>query len=319
MPNDWLPHPLWGRPFLAAEGRQQGVPAWRLRGEHLQRPTRSVRMAGAVEGPQQRASAFALALPDDVAFSHTTAAELWGLALPDELCGGPLHVMRTSDRTRIRRVGCEGHRGLERRSVARVRGLRLTGLADTWVDLGELPSGLLTHDDLVVLGDEVATRLIGPPEPGTGLPDPAAGLVALERALAARSRPRGRRLLSSALRQVRAPVRSPMETRARLMFVRAGFPEPAVNLPVLAGGGDWLLEGDLVWEEQRVIGEYQGRHHASIRQRSHDASRMALAVDEGWTVIEIFHDDVVRPPRRVACLRRFATALGLDPGRLHLH
>ena len=109
-----------------------------------------------------------------------------------------------------------------------------------------------------------------------------------------------------------------METRSRLMFVRAGFPEPAVNLEVTDGNGFWMLEGDLVWKEQRVIGEYQGSDHASIRRRSYDATRSAEAADEGWQVIEIYAEDLFQPPRRLRCLRRFARALGLDERRLSI-
>jgi len=102
------------------------------------------------------------------------------------------------------------------------------------------------------------------------------------------------------------------------MFVRAGFPEPAVNRNVFHRDGGWLLEGDLVWESQRVIGEYQGSDHGSIRRRSHDASRSALAQDEDWRVLEIFAEDVYRPARRIDCLRRFAGALDLDPRTLDI-
>jgi hypothetical protein len=102
------------------------------------------------------------------------------------------------------------------------------------------------------------------------------------------------------------------------MFQRAGFPDPAVNRAVLHRDGGWLLEGDLVWEERRVIGEYQGSDHGSIRRRSHDASRHALAGDEGWRLLEIFAEDVYRPARRIDCLRRFAAALELDPSHLQI-
>jgi hypothetical protein len=79
-----------------------------------------------------------------------------------------------------------------------------------------------------------------------------------------------------------------METRACLMFHHAGLPQPQVNLAVHGTDGQWLLEGVLVWPGQRVIGEYQGRDHGSIRQRSYDENRRALAEDEGWTVLEIY-------------------------------
>jgi hypothetical protein len=162
------------------------------------------------------------------------------------------------------------------------------------------------------MGDQVATWLIPPPEPGSQGADVEAGIRGLRAALASRVRPRGASQLARALDLVRAPVRSPMETRARLMFIRAGFPEPRVNRPVHGEDGQWLLEGDLVWEEQRVIGEYQGKDHGSIQRRSADAARASSAEDEGWTVREVFAADVYRQPRRIACLRRFARALGLD-------
>ena len=251
-----------------------------------------------------------------------TAAQLWGLSLPASVeRQEPLDVMRRTGTPQIRRSGCLGHRGLQRRRTVSLRGLPVTALADTWVDLGEMLDRGLGLDDLVVAGDEVATRLIGPAAPGERPADPAAvaaALDALAEALERRVRPRGKKVLQRALDLVRAPVRSPMETRARLMFVRAGFPEPAVNHQVHGRDGQWLLEGDLVWQEQRVVGEYQGRDHGSIQQRSYDADRAAVARDHDWQVLEIFADDVYRRPRRIACLRRFARELGLDPATLTL-
>lgn len=316
----WLPRRLRAAAFTTATARDAGVPGWRLRQPHLVRPTRSIRAAVPLTTPVERAQAFSLALPDDAAFSHVTAAQLWGLSLPWALEAQELlDVMRPSARTRVRRTGCVPHRGLERRSLAAVRRCKVTGLADTWVDLGECLDRGLGLDDLIVIGDQAATRLAGRPEPGGAVDHEARtrGIVALERALTARVRPRGKGLLTEALSWVRAPVRSPMETRTRLMFVRAGFPEPVVNLDVFGPGG-WLLEGDLVWRERRVIAEYQGADHGSMRRRSHDATRALLAGDEGWRVIEVFAEDVYQRPRRVACLRRFAQALGVDPARLHI-
>lgn len=315
-----MPPQLRAAPFTTAASRDAGLPGWRLREPHLIRPTRSVRTLEPVVTPAARARAFSLALPEDAAFSHVTAAQLWGLALPREVESQvELDVIRPSSRTRVRRTGCIPHRGLDRRALTVIRGCPVTGLADTWVDLGECLARGLGLDDLIVAGDQVATRLTGTPEPGEAV-DPGArtrGISALAATVAARVRPRGKALLTQALSMVRAPVRSAMETRARLMFVRAGLPEPVVNLDVFGPGG-WLLEGDLVWPEQRVIGEYQGGNHGSIRRRSYDATRNQLAGDEGWRVLEIFAEDVYQRPRRVACLRRFAGELGLDPSRLRI-
>jgi very-short-patch-repair endonuclease len=77
-----------------------------------------------------------------------------------------------------------------------------------------------------------------------------------------------------------------------------------------------LLEGDLVWRKQRVIGEYQGADHASIRRRSADASRLTSAEAEGYRILEIYAEDVFGGARRRACLHRFARALAIDPAEL---
>jgi hypothetical protein len=320
MGIEWLPAELAKAPFSVAGGRAAGLPSWRLRHPAVDRPTRSVRSAAKPATVAERATAFLVALPSDVAFSHVTACQLWMLPLPKQLEDQvALDVMRPHGRPQVRRAQCRGHRGLGLREVRMLRGLPVTGLADTWVDLGEVLDRGLGLDDLVVIGDEVATRLAGRPEPGeSAAVRSAAGLGRLWTALAARVRPRGKVLLAEALELVRAPVRSPMETRARLMFRRAGFPEPLVNVPVLDRDGGWLLEGDLVWEPEKVVGEYQGSDHASIRRRSYDSSRSALAGDDGWTVIEIYAEDVYRPQRRVTCLNRFARAMGLDPATLDL-
>ena len=102
------------------------------------------------------------------------------------------------------------------------------------------------------------------------------------------------------------------------MFHRAGFPEPELNAVVRDAHGGWLLEGDLVWRKQRVVGEYQGSDHASIRRRSADSSRVTGAEAEGYRVLEIYAEDVYGGARRRACLTRFARALSLDPTDLDI-
>ncbi|KRE61291.1 hypothetical protein [Nostocoides sp. Soil756] len=305
--------PLPPGPLSLDAARDLGLADHQWRMPQLLRTTRSVRSTAPLTELPERAAAFALALPPDVAFSHVTAARLWGLPLPAHLEEqGDLDVIRDTGRGRIERRGCISHRGLEHRVVASVQGLRVTALADTWVDLGEVVRRGLGRDDLVVVGDVVATRLSDPQASG-GPPR------ALADALAARVRPRHASLLGDALTLVRRGVRSPAETRARLMFHDAGFPEPEVNAPLHAAGGGWLAEGDLVWRAQRVVGEYQGAVHAGIRRRSEDSYRNGLLGDEGWTVLELFAQDLVPGARRVATLRRFARALELDPARLRIH
>lgn len=283
-----------------------GAPRSRLRHPRLLRPTRSLRSLTPLTTVQERAAGFAAVLPDDIAFSHVTAALLHGLPLPTALeTAERLDVMRETGRPRIRRAGCTGHRGLEHRSTIDRAGLRVVTAADTWCDLGEVLDRGLTRTDLVVAADHLVARDAG-------------ALATLRTTLDGRVRPRGASTLREALLLARPGVRSPMESRARVMFVDAGFPEPEVNAVVHDRAGGWLLEGDLVWRAQRVVGEYQGKEHASRRARSLDAQRGGLAADEGWTVLEIFAEDVYSRARRVTLLLRFARELGLDPRSLDI-
>ncbi|QIM20312.1 hypothetical protein G7075_02735 [Phycicoccus sp. HDW14] len=237
MPPRRLP-PLPGGALSLGSARALGMSDHDWRDERLVRVTEGVRSLYRPADLRERARAFALALPEDCAFSHVTAARLWGIPLPaalerDEL----LDVMRTSGRGYVERAGCRSHRGLERRDVHELDGLRVTSLADTWVDLGDVRASRPGRDDLVVAGDAVATLWAPPGVRRTAL-DVDAAVVPLRRALEARGSPRGRRVLDDALALVRPGVRSPMESRSRLLFVDAGFPEPEPCAPLFTPGAD---------------------------------------------------------------------------------
>lgn len=291
-----LPDSLGGA-FTVAEGARAGLGEGRMYGSDLSRPTHGVRATHEPTTLRDLAATTALALPDDSAFSHLTAARLWGLPLPDrragELAGQPLDVMRPTSSARIRRAGCHGRRGLEARQVQLHRGVRVTGLADTWCDLGEV----LALDDLVVVGDAVVTRL--------------QGSLALEAALRSRVRPRGAVVLRKALGLMRLGSDSPMETRCRLLFHRSGLPEPELNGVISHGsGGGFLCRSDFVWRARRVIAEYQGADHfASFERGDDDISRRLLAEDDGWKYVELTKRDYFHRGRRAQLLARLAAYL----------
>jgi len=165
MPRPELP-PLPTGPLTLAAARDLGLrdSEWRATGP---RRTQSVRSTVEPESTGERARLFALALPEDCAFSHVTAARLWGLPLPRTVEDQEeLDVIRSSGRGRVERRGCVGHRGADRRALVTLHGLRLTGLADTWVDLGEVVARGLDLDDLVIAADEVLTQGVFPDSPG---------------------------------------------------------------------------------------------------------------------------------------------------------
>lgn len=206
---------------------------------------------------------------------------------------------------------------MERRTVTLVDDVRVVSMADTWCDLADLGRRRISTDDLVVIGDacvaalDARSRAVIHPGART-----SPGVRALHEALGGRVRPRGKVMLREALQLIRPRVRSPMESRSRLMFIRAGFPEPEVNGIITDEGGGWLAEGDLVWRAEQVIGEYQGEAHGGITRRSRDASRSRLLASRGWIVEELFAEDVFARPRRVDVLERMAGHLDLDPAAL---
>lgn len=219
---------------------------------------------------------------DRHAFSHLTAARIHGLPLPMSLDDEQtVHVIRDAGDGAVRRRGVVGHRGLLRREVVDCAGLPVTSPADTWVDLGELirPGLALGLDDLIVVGDAVATKL--------------GSVDGLRDALEARTAPRGKLTLVEALDSIRVGSESPGETRTRLVLMRAGLPEPDLNRPVYAPGRRWLGRPDMRWTKQRLLLEYQGREfHDSDEQRAKDELRFARFAAHDWTVVDVWDDNV---------------------------
>lgn len=297
-----------GHHFTVGQGRLAGLTGRDLRRPDLHCPCRGVRARDACADLTSQASALSLVLPETAAFSHLTAARLHRLPLSYSMEEDQrLHTIVPVDRPQVRREGVVGHRMVHPRSVTEVAGLRVVDLPDTWVDLGELvgrgrPVGL---DDLIVVGDACATRL--------------ESLAPLRHALAKRTRPRGKKTLTEALESIRVGSWSPRETTCRLMFLRAGLPEPTLNEPIYASWDPQLLlgYGDLVWRIElpdgrvlKVIGEYQGHDfHAGEAQRGHDEVRRRRFARDGWIVIEMWNDDVTSPEAREVTIRRFAAAL----------
>ncbi|WP_406831900.1 hypothetical protein ABEG17_03505 [Pedococcus sp. KACC 23699] len=216
--------------------------------------------------------AFALALPDDVAFSHVTAARLHGLPTPRAWNHGePLEVMRLSDRPRIERDGVQSHRGLERRWLAEVDGLTVTASIETWADL----STSLRVDDLVAVGD----ALVQPPH---GIP-----LKDLRRTASDRVG-RGAVALREAAALVRVGSASAWESKARVRFAQWGLPEPELNVDLHDDWGRWLARPDFVWRDRRVVGEYDGDQHRTDRRSwQYERERRAGLEDDGWTYVEM--------------------------------
>lgn len=303
-----LPSELADRPFRVSSALALGVSPDRLRSDDLWTPTRGVRTTEIPTTLLERAQAFAAAPGGPIAFSHVTAAQLLGLPVPyaaEEDC--LLHVMSTTADNRMRRDEVAGHRGLESRTLTEVSGLPVVSAADTWVDLGEYvgPGRPIGLDDLIAAGD-AAANLEG-------------GIAPLKRAVEARVRPRGKVTLTYALPRIRMGSASAMESRSRLMVVRAGLPEPELNGHIISTSGAWLACSDLVWRRKRVVGEYQGvEFHSRPADRARDRVRFELLRSDGWRVVEIDSEHVFDVGPRELKLRELAFWLGVSSASLNL-
>lgn len=321
-----LPPSLAASPFHVETGLEEGMPRGRLRGRDLDIPSRGVRR------PVELGADFmvgvrsvAPVLPPTGVFSHVTAARLLELPVTSrQERGEAVEVMDVTGAPQVRRRGVVGHRGRGWRRTLLWKGLPLVAPLDTWCDFGELVRrDGLTLDDFVVLGDAVVNLVVKHPElagltwqapPSTRAEREECAAILIEELRATvgeRVRPRGKRHLEAALPLIRHGVKSPMETRARLAFHWAGLPEPRVNAPILDARGEWMGEGDLVWDG--VVVEYQGQHHAERKRRSADSARRELMGDADVRVFEAFAEDVFQAPRRDALVRRVARALGVVP------
>lgn len=293
-----LPEPLPQGPFLVQTALSLGLTRGRLRGRDLARPLWGVRH------PDDRCPTFAddlraastLVDPDEV-YCRETAARLLHLPLP--LPWRPtegIHVCGPTSGSRLRRKGVTAHRGLEVRATTTCGEYACTDAVTTWADL----SDTLSVDDLIVLGDAVAHWRRGIP------------LVELESAAASRAGRRGVVKLRAALPQIRQRSDSPMETLGRLLFVRAGLPEPEQNVPVTDAAGGWLGTGDYVWKARRVMAEFDGDHHrVDRRQWQIDVARRETIQDHGWHYVQLTGDAITHPLQIPRTLERLAGLLGV--------
>ncbi len=297
QPATPLPVPLLGpAPFRVRDAHRAGVTPQRLRRPDLETPRSGIRWAAALPRDlADLARAISVALPEEVAFSHVTAARLLGLPLPRPWTPAePLDVMRPTAAPRLERAQCRSHRGLESREVVTVDGLRVVSGWDTWADL----SPGLAVGDLVALGD----ALLAPRGPGRR--SDAWDVVA--------SRPgrRGVRRLRSAADLVRPGSASAWESKARVLFLDAGLPEPELNVDLFADDGSWLARPDFVWRRRRVVGEYDGDQHRTDRRVwQYERERRARLEDDGWRYVEMTSLSLTSPPRRRALLRRLGALL----------
>ncbi|WP_392467481.1 hypothetical protein ACF3NS_01935 [Arsenicicoccus cauae] len=261
--------------FRVIDAMARGATRGQLRNPELHNPHHGSRARDEPTCVEEAAAQLLATLTQHpVALCGTTAAQIHrmpGVAdwVPDDV----LHVMTRTVSGRVRRTRVEGRRGLERRATTLVNGLPVTDAVDTWRDLAtELPL-----DDLIIAGD----WLLGP-----------RSTRSIDELLAAlRPGDRGAARAVAALKEIRAGSASPAETRTRVVLVRAGLPEPELNVNLVSESG-WVANVDMYWRRWNYALDYDGRHHRERGEqldRDLDRERLIRASGFGYDRVSNKH------------------------------
>lgn len=279
-----LPAHVHGAAFHVRDVEVHGASAKRLRGHDVQRPFTAVRSVGLdLTSIRDRCIAYEPLIRPGDAFSHETAAELYGLPVPETMPA--LHVTSQPGRARARARGVIGHESSTSFVATRVDIHPVVPVGLLWCQLATA----LGQDDLVAVGDASITgRRIAGGTRGA----PLATLEQLRDAVDGWGSRRGARAPAWALPRLRFGVDSRPETLTRLCLVEAGLPEPLVGDPTPVADGR-VLHPDLKWPHWRILLEYEGDGHRTNRGKwKRDIARKGDFEAVGWLVIRVTSDDL---------------------------
>lgn len=261
------------RADLVAAGVSDDQIAFRVRSGALVRLRRGVyRLAGVPESARARLRAALLHVGTDAIGSHLTAGGEWGFT------GSPLVVDVTTPRKLRRRDGIRIHRRLiDPQEIRTPHGLPFTSPSQTLFDL----TTMLGLDSLLKAANEAFVLQL-------------VSFHQLRATRARNARRKGSASFEKLLRRLDPSghrVRSPLEVRLHSFLRSRGFPpwESNVTLDV----GDEKIRPDVLWREQRVVIEADGRdpHLAPLTFVSDRRRDRRLRV-HGWESVRVTSPDL---------------------------
>ena len=249
--------------------------------------------------------AFALSLREGERFSGLTAALLWGAPLAYELRPRQLHVTVVAPLRARRAAGVTGHKvaRFEHPPVQR-HGVAITDAASTWLGL----AAQLPRAELISVGDYLVHV---PVYPNRRDPRPFVALGALaERVRAYHGA--GADIARESLQMLSTHAESRPETLLRLLLHDAGLPTPRVNPTILDRRGDEIGRADLVFDQWKVVVEYDGdQHRTNTTQYEKDMTRVEHFILDGWKVIRVRkHGLFTQPHKTVAHVASVLSSAG---------
>lgn len=239
-------------------------------------------------------------LDQETVVSHGSAAILHGLpgwVAPD----GPVHVTRPrpggGQRRRLIHLNTAP---LAPSDIAQIGEVRATSLARTVLDLGRTTR----FWQAVASGDRALAQGLDPDEL-------QAGLLRMTRWPGVRAARRTCAMLDGRSESVG-------ESFSRVRFVEQAIPAPQLQYEVYDEAGHLLARSDFGWEEQRTLGEFDGKVKYGQLLRSGQLGTDVLFAekrredalrDRGWQVVRWTWDDLQHPEvLRERLLRAFDRA-----------
>jgi len=291
-----LPEELRGRPFTLVEASVAGITPRRWRHGSLAYRGRGIRMEGATTALPLgvRVRPF-IDVNERCAASHLTAAALHSLPQRRQNeAFDDYHLIRPEGAAYLDRPHVIVHRmKLYEDEVTTIDGLPVTTPERTWLDMAEL----LSVDEIVAMGDACVRA---PRLEFEGRNMPLCSTWDLQRTIDKHRGKRGLRKAKEALELIRVGSDSPQETLLRLAIVRAGLPEPELNVPIIADDGSRHHEPDLSYRRYRIGIEYEGEHHGDESQIARDIDRSERYAALGWTEVRISKRHMVNDAKPAA-------------------
>lgn len=250
---------------------------WQFGKDDWWAPTRGVRLPRGDTDVISRCSAL-LAIRPGFVICRCTAAEVWGCAVASRDC--PIHAVLPPGPEGLRREGHRRMRGtISPVDVTRHRGLAITTPGRTFVDIAQdVPLPLVVAFGDHILRHQLSTR------------------GDIDECLSRSRGQRGVRRARQAAGLLDPRSESPPESILRITLISAGLPAPTPQVVIRSASGTFIARGDLVYEDERIVIEYDGEHHLTPEQQAKDADRRHRLALEGWLVITITRYDL-RDPR----------------------
>lgn len=258
------------------------------------KPSRGVRLPEDERSIIAQCAALALVAHSAVVFSGLTAVTIWDGV---ESRGSDIEVTVGADNPLIQRphVICR-RRHLDDRDVAWAKGLAVTTPQRTFVDVARF----LSLPRLVAVGDDFVRR---------GLCTRAQ----LEEVVQRMTGQRGVKRARQAIPLIDPRSESPRESIVRILLHERGFPPPTPQVNIFDAEGRFIARGDLVYEKERIVIEYDGEHHLTRQTQAKDASRRGKLAVNNWLIVTVVAEDVSRPERLVAKVQAALDARAAHP------